>query len=145
MSVFNKNEYIDDDEYYLIDFYHFDGLNKLQNKDFYVTNNNYAGVRVSHVDASLTYESGYFPTFTYNNTDTKYKQIMMLEADYNGQFDLNNSNSEGAVLSDFYKVGSTFGTNQYSNYKSHKNNNIPFTMKVLKIEGNIATIEIVLK
>ena len=145
--IIGANGYIDSifDEYYLIDFYHFDGLNKLQNNEFYSTNNNYAGVRVSHVDANLTYEAGYFPSFTYNNTDTKHKQIKMLEADYKGRFDLNDSDNTGATLSDFYKVGDTFGTNQYSYYKSHKNNNIPFTMKVIKIEGNIATVEITIK
>lgn len=133
------------DEYYLIDFYTFAGLNKLQAKDFYTTTKNYAGVRVSHANVKLTKEEGYFPVFTYNNTDTKYKQLRMLEADYDGTFDLNSSTNEGSDLSDFYQVGQTFGTGYYSTYKSSLNNNIPFTMEVLEINDNFATVKIIFK
>ena len=133
------------DEYYLIDFYTFDGLNKLQSKDFFKTSNNYAGVRISHVNASLTYEEGYYPIYTYNNTDTQHKLIRMLEADYNGRFDLNSSLSNGATLKDFYQTQDMFGINQYAYYKSSKNNPLPFTMKVLSLNNNSATIEIIFK
>ena len=133
------------DEYYLIDFYDFNGLNELQCKSFFKTNNNYAGIRISHVDAGLTYEDGYFPIFTNNNTNTKHKIVQMLEADYRGTFHLSSSKNTGAQLSDFYQVGDTFGTDFYTYYKSHNNNNIPFTMKVIDITNNIATVEITLK
>ena len=133
------------DEYYLIDFYTFDGLNKLQGNDFFKTNNTYAGVRVSHINATLAYEDGYFPVYAYNNTDTQYKLIRMLEADYNGRFDLNSSTNEGATLNDFYNVNSIFGNNQYAYYKSSKNNPLPFTMRVLSINNTSATVQIILK
>lgn len=130
------------DEYYLIDFYTFDGLNKLEMPSFFNTSRNYAGVRVSHVNANLTYDDGFFPTFTYNNSNTKYKQIMMLEADYRGKFDLNSSSSEGAQLKDFYQVGDVFGTGYYSKYKSYSGNFLPFTMEVININNNYATVKI---
>ena len=133
------------DEYYLIDFYDFNGLNALQCKEFFNTKNNYAGVRVSHVDAALTYQDGYFPAYTYNNSDTKHKLIQMLEADYRGHFDLNSSKNNGAELDDFYQVGDTFGTGYYANYKSHNSNSLPFTMKVINITNNIATVQITFK
>ena len=135
------------DEYYLIDYYTFDGLNELELKSFFNTNKNYAGVRVSHVDASLTYQYGYFPTFTYNNTDTKHKFVQMLEADYQttGIFSLNDSTNTGATLSDFYQIGSTFGTGLYEYYNSHKGTKLPFTMKVLDINDEYATLEIIIK
>ena len=133
------------DEYYLIDFYSFDGLNNLQNKSFFETKDNYAGVRVSHVDASLTYKKGYFPTYTQNNSDSQHKLIRMLEADYKGIFHLNSSSNKGAELSDFYRIGDTFGSSFYTLYKSYKNTPIPFTMKVLEINSNSAKIEIIIK
>ena len=135
------------DEYYLIDFYTLNGLNELELKTFFNTNNSYAGVRVSHVDASLTYEDGYFPTFTYNNTDTQHKFVQMLEADYSykGTFSLNSSTNTGATLSDFYQKGSTFGTGLYEYYTSHQGSKLPFTMKVLDINDDYATVEIIIK
>ena len=114
-------------------------------KSYFNTNSNYAGVRVSHINASLTYEDGYFPIFTYNNTNTKYKQIRMLEADYRGSFDLNSSTNEGATLDDFYQTGDIFGTGYYSFYKSHNGNELPFTMEVLSINNQYATVKIIFK
>ena len=133
------------DEYYLIDFYAFNGLNGLQGKDFFQTSQNYAGVRVSHINSVLQQESGSYPTTLYNNTDTKHKLIRMLEADYDGVFDLNLSDNEGATISDFYQKGQTFGTGYYKNYKSSKNNEIPFTMTVLDINDTYATVKITFK
>lgn len=130
------------DEYYLIDFYTFDGLNNMEIKSFFNTNNNYAGVRISHVNSYLTYKNGYFPIFTYNNSDTKYKQIKMLEADYNGKFHMSSSKNDGAVLKDFYQVGDSFGTGYYANYKSYDGNPLPFTMEVLSMNDDYATIKI---
>ncbi len=132
-------------EYYLIDFYTLDGLNELELKSYFKTTKNYAGVRVSHINANLTYEEGFFPTFTYNNTDTIYKQIKMLEADYKGIFHLDNSTNTGATLTDFYRVGDVFGTSYYANYKSHSGNLLPFTMEVLAINDSYATIKITIK
>lgn len=133
-------------EYYLIDFFTFDGLNSLQSAAFFNTNKSYAGVRISHVDTTLTHQTGYFPYFTYNNSDTEHKIIRMLEADYKGigRFDLDDSTNEGAKLSDFYNVGQSTSSS-YSNYKSYNGNNIPFEMKVLKIENGIATVKITMK
>ena len=132
-------------EYYLIDFYTFDGLNSLQNQAFFNTSKNYAGVRVSLVNAALTYEDGYYPVFTYNNSDTKYKLIQMLEADYRGNFHLNDSKTKGATIQDFYQYGDSFGDGYYSNFTSSDKNKIPFIMEVLDINNEYATVKITFK
>ena len=133
------------DEYYLIDFYNFADLNGLQGKDFFKTTQNYAGVRVSHINSTMSKFEGFYPAFKYNNTDTKHKLIRMLEADYDGVFDLNQSTNEGATLADFYQKGQTFGTGYYANYKSSLGNQLPFIMTVLDINDNYATVKITFK
>ena len=132
------------DEYYIIDFYSLDGLNALQVPSFLGTNKEYAGVRVSLVNAKLTYEDGYY-YYAYNNTDSKYKLIQMLEADYNGTFDLSKENNEGATLDDFYQIGDTFGIGSYQLFRSASGNSIPFTMEVLDLNSEYATVKIILK
>jgi hypothetical protein len=71
----------------------------------------------------------------------------MLEADYSnkGTFSLNSSTNTGAKLEDFYQKGSTFGTGLYEYYNSHQGNKVPFTMKVLEINDDYATLEIIIK
>ena len=71
----------------------------------------------------------------------------MLEADYQttGIFSLNDSTNTGATISDFYQKGSTFGTGLYEYYNSHQGNKVPFTMKVLDINDDYATLEIIIK
>ena len=133
------------DEYYLIDFYTFSGLNALEMKSFFKTNRGYAGIRVSHINSSLKYSSDYLPYFKYDNTSSSNKLITILEADYDGDFDINSSYGTIAELTDFYQVGQTFGIGAYENYKSHKGNELPFTMKVLKINNDYAFVEIIFK
>ena len=71
----------------------------------------------------------------------------MLEADYQttGIFSLNDSTNTGATLSDFFQIGSTLGTGLYEYYNSHQGNKLPFTMKVLDINDDYATLEIIIK
>lgn len=132
------------DEYYLIDFYTFSGLNSLEIPSFFNTTKKYAGIRISHADATLEYEEGYFPIFQYDNTETKYKHLRLLEADYKGYFDLDKYENNGAELDDFYQVGQSFGNN-YSNYKSHKNKNVPFILEVITMNESYATVKITFK
>ena len=133
------------DEYYLIDLYTYDGLNKLHMPSFFQSKSQYAGIRVSHVNSSLEYDREYLPYFKYDNTDTKNKMITILEADYIGDFHIVNSYSTLAQTSDFYAKGQTFGNGYYSDYTSHKGNEIPFTMEVLNIYNGYATVKIVFK
>ena len=131
-------------EYYLIDYFTFDGLNELQLKDYFNTNRDYAGVRVSQVNSVLEEDIGYYPYFQYNNGDTKFKQIKLLEADYDGTFDLSISN-DGATLNDFYQPGTIFGVGAYENYKSSTGLKLPFTMEVLSCDKNQAYIKITMR
>jgi hypothetical protein len=131
--------------YYLIDFFTFDGLNSIECPTFFNTNKNYAGVRVSLANATLIDDGEYLPYFEYNNTDTRYKVLQMLEADYNGSFDLGKADNNGAELDDFYLAGDTFGIGSYQTFKSADGKYIPFTMEVLSINDNYATIYIKMK
>jgi hypothetical protein len=133
------------DEYYVIDFYSLDGLNALQVPSFLGTNKDYAGVRVSLVNAKLTCDNDGYYYYAYNNTDSKYKLIQMLEADYNGTFDLSKANNEGATLDDFYQIGDTFGIDAYESFRSVSGHSIPFTMEVLDLNSEYATVKIILK
>ena len=140
----NKNFNSIFSEYYIIDFYTFGGLNALQNKAYYNTTKDYAGIRVSLANAQLTYEDEYYPIFTYNNTDARYKVLQMLEADYDGRFDLSTANTD-STLNDFYQKNDTFGDGYYETFKSSKNNKVPFIMEVLDINNEYATIKITFK
>lgn len=131
-------------EYYLIDFYTFDGLNALEVPSYFETGKDYAGVRVSHVDTTLVRESGYYPYFKYNNTDSKHKLIRLLEADYDGIFDIGSPFTLKTSLSDFYTTGKSMPS-AYKNYKSHNGENIPFNLEVISIKNGIATVKIKLK
>lgn len=132
------------DEYYVIDFFTFDELNKLESDSFFKTNRGYAGVRVSLANTTLEYESSYYD-YKYNNTDSEHKIIQMLEADYDGKFDLSVANNLGANIYDFYQIGDTFGNNYYEDFTSSDGNKIPFIMEVLDINSEYATIKITFK
>ena len=132
-------------EYYLIDYYTFAGLNSIDIPEFLETKDKYAGIRISLVNATLTEEDEFLPYFINNNSDSKYKQIQMLEADYDGKFDLSQSNTEGAKMSDFYRSGDVFGIGSYKNFTSSDGNNIPFTLQVLSCDEESAIVKIIFK
>lgn len=132
-------------EYYLIDYFTFKGLNALEMPTYFDTKEQYAGVRVSLVNATLTFEDNYYPYFKYNNSDTKHKQIMMLEADYDGEFDLNHPLNVGAELTDFYRENAVFGDGYYQSFKSSEGNIVPFIMEVLSCDKDKAYIKITFK
>ena len=133
------------DEYYVIDYVTFDGLNALQCKDFFKTDNDCAGVRVSLANTTLDKSNPDYIDFKYNNTDTKHKIIQLLEADYDGTFDLSVAGNLGANIYDLYHVGDIFGNNYYENFKSADGNKVPFTMEVLDFNTKYATVKITFK
>ena len=69
----------------------------------------------------------------------------MLEADYRGNFHLNDSKTKGATIQDFYQYGDSFGDGYYSNFTSSDKNKIPFIMEVLDINNEYATVKITFK
>ena len=142
-------------EYFIIDLYSFLGLNERELPGFYQTTNNYAGVRVTKINATTYYSRGYY-YLKYNNADTKYKEIELMEADYNGSsFDIREvrydfssgfSYESTSKLSDYYLAdGQTFGNKKWDNYKLADGSKINFTMKVVKIDAYKATINITFK
>ena len=93
----------------------------------------------------LVDEAGYYPYFKYNNTDTKYKLIQLLEQDYNGKFDISMSDNPSCELSDFFRKGNTFGDGKYSMFQSSDGHSVPFMMEVLEEKTNSVIIKISFK
>lgn len=98
------------DEYYLIDYYCPDGLNKLEAG--YEGLFSISGIRVYHVDATLTQDEVYsaLEIYKYNNSDTVHKLIKLVQASgkntiehniLSGDEDLFRFNKE-YTLSDWY-------------------------------------------
>lgn len=115
------------DEYFLIEFYNNDGLNK---RDNLVPNAH--GIRVMHIDArknivdgTVKYNSGSYRTgFMYDNSDEEYLFCNTLRADIGND----------GVLKRYslYGIMNSF-SNDYGNYKMHSGSNIPFSFKVVNI------------
>ncbi len=126
-------------EYYLIDLYTPDGLNALEKG--YNGLFNTSGIRVFHVDATLKDTkdaNGVWEIYQYNNSDTNHKLLKLIEADGNNKIEnLNYGLSEN---SDLFKSGST-----YTNSKWYDGTSTNFTMKVVSLDNNSATIEVILK
>lgn len=86
------------DEYFIIDFYTPTGLNE-QDEVFSI-----AGVRIYHVNAKIGsggYGGEYTSYFQYDNSDTTYKFLKLLEAD--GRNDIEKSNDSYAMDSDLFQ------------------------------------------
>ena len=132
-------------EYYVIDYYTLNGLNNLEVKDYFKTNSSILGVRVSLVNGELIEEEGYYPYFKYNNSDTKYKIIQLLEKDYNGKFDISSSDDPECELNDFYRVGDSFGNGYYDNFKSSSGRSVPFVMEILEENNDSVVVKITFK
>ena len=133
------------EEYFLIDFLTFDGLNKLEIPNYLNTKKSYAGVRITHADGTLTYEAGYFPYFSYDNSDTKYKMLSLIEADFYRVPDLKSTTSKGATMDDFFLPGDTLHSYYNEIFKCHNGNPFPFDIEVVGIENDIATVKITFK
>lgn len=131
----NENEILG--EYLLIDYYTPTGLNKMQ-AGYYGLFTSY-GVRIYHVDARIDPNigspknlDGYYTIFSFNNSDTDYKVIEMIEKD--------NNNSIGkmgiASNSDLFTAGSSLNF-----IYNHDNVKYDYTIKITSIQAN-ATISI---
>ena len=132
-------------EYYMIDYYTLTGLNDLEVKDYFKTNSQILGVRVSLVNSVLTEDEGYYPYFKYNNSDSKYKLLQLLEKDYNGKFDISLSDDPKCELNDFYLVGDSFGDGYYESFKSSSGKPVPFVLEVLQESNDSVIVKITFK
>lgn len=129
----NENDILG--EYLLIDYFTPTGLNDLQAGSYGLFSKK--GVRIYHVDARIDPNvgkpknpTGYYSIFSFNNSDTNYKLISMIEADKN------NSIARTGVASnyDLFVNGSFL-----NNIRNHDNELFDYTIKVTAI-GDTATI-----
>ena len=139
-------------EYFIIDLFTMSGLNEATMPTFYNVDKNFAGVRVSHINANIYLESDGYYYFSNNNTDSKYKEIRFIEADYNGsKFDcdenlINNDEYTYTESDDFFRVGGPiFGQGNFANYKTYSNEQLPFTMEVIELTSSSAKVKIIFK
>lgn len=119
-------------EYLLIDYYTPTGLNAMQAGHYGLFSTN--GVRIFHVDARIDPNignpknlDGYYTLFSFNNSDTNYKLIEMIERDNN-----NSIKKTGlASNNDLFIAGSSL------NYiYNHDNYKYDFTIKITSMKEN---------
>ena len=135
------------DEYFLIEFYTNDGLNK---KDQPIAGEA-LGIRILHVDARICYDAegnvienddeSYAGTgFVNDNTGTDNPLIEMLRADFSSIMD------EKLDANSLYSnPNQTFGKDVWKTFKLNDGKNLFFTLTVKKIENNKCVIEINIK
>ncbi len=135
------------DEYFLIEFYTNDGLNK---KDQPIAGEA-LGIRILHVDARICYDAegnvienddeAYAGTgFVNDNTGTDNPLIEMLRADFSSIME------ESLDANSLYSnPNQTFGKDVWKTFKLNDGKNLFFTLTVKKIENNKCVIEINIK
>lgn len=134
------------EEYFLIEFYTSTGLNK-NDLPIQCTNGDCYGIRIMHVDANKNIVNGevqlagtYYQTgFKYNNSDTDYKFINMLRADYSSS---SNSESRCTDASLFTPTSKVFGVDVCKTYKLHDGTTLFFTMTVNSMTKDNANVTI---
>ena len=138
------------DEYFLIEFYTNDGLNK-KDQPVYDESGEVFGIRVLHVDARICYDlegnviengdESYVGTgFVNDNSGTNKPLIEMLRADYDSNMD------ENLYAKSLYsETSETFGKDVWSTFILNDGTKLFFTLTVKKIENNQCVVEINLK
>ena len=123
------------DEYYIIDYYTPDGLNELEaghNGLFSID-----GVRIYHINASTTglyHTISVWDIYSYNNSDTKYNLISLVEAD-------GNNNISKGEYGNYSENSDLFQENDIcSNLTWYNGNSINCSIKVQSIENGEATL-----
>lgn len=121
------------DEYYLIDYYSPDGLNKLEagyNGLF-----SSSGIRVYHVDATLTTEEIYsaLDIYKYNNSDTVHKLIKLVQASGKNTIE----NGEYSTNADLFKFNKEYTLNSW-----YSNNNVVFKFNAEALNNTSVRIDI---
>ena len=136
------------DEYFLIEFYTNDGLNKNDTPVYDYEDNPAMGIRILHVDAHLSLDKdgnvvlngdeSYPETgFLYDNSGTDKPLIEMLRADYSSSME------EYLYPESLYSLESnTFGKDTWSSFKLNDGSDLFFTLSVKAIENGQCTIEI---
>lgn len=122
------------DEYLVIDFYNPDGLNYFAKGEYGLFS--IPGVRIYHVNAELNNPAdcySIFEVYLNNNSDTKYKLISLIEAD--GRNDI--LREDYSEDDDLFQKGM-----ELNKYKWSNGEELNFTIKILDINSDEATISI---
>ena len=123
------------DEYFLVEFFTPTGLNEAHAgfNGLYST----SGIRIFHVNARINPDQNDGELFYYNNSDTSVKLLKPIEADGDNSIE----DTWIAENSDLFQAGDVFGKSD--NYKLQNGVSLNFDIKILSIENNAATIEII--
>lgn len=125
------------DEYYIVDFYTPDGLNKAEAgySGLFST----SGIRIYHIDATKNDPSeacSIWDVYKYNNSTTNHKLISLVEADGGNHVNQNELSSN----KDLFKVNDVF-----KNVKWYDGTSANFELKVISINSEEAVIEVTMK
>ena len=127
-------------EYFLIDLYAARGLNALHArvKNSYLYDGASFGVRIYHVSSSINkpYKSDYVSFTDYNNTDTRFSLIKLVEADGETKF---RSTRGYASESDLWHAGDTF-SNKFPRYRRNDRRLINFDIVINSVSADSASI-----
>lgn len=121
--------------YFLIDFYIPQSLNKTNS---YFTEN---GIRIYYINAELGDggQGGIYDTiFEYDNSDTQYKFVTILEAD--GHNDI--IKNKKATNNDLFKQGQTFYSDCISNNLMYNYQDLQFSLTIISLNNQNAHIKI---
>lgn len=139
-----KDSYFD--EYFLIDYYTPTGLNAAQagyNGLFSIS-----GIRIYHVYSIIDStkgkqynDNGYYSMFSYNNSDTHFRLISLIEADDDNTIPKTWVAEDG----DLFQQGQVFGGNVHADYLYYNRKLIDFIIEVKSITPSEATIRISFK
>lgn len=132
-------------EYLLIDLYSATGLNELHSKqaqtsDAVLYGGASYGVRIYHVSSSVTnsYSTDYQSFTDYNNSDTKYALVKLVEADGTKKF----SNSGGsAAKSDLWLAGSSL-LGKFPSYTRNDGKKINFNVSIDSVTATQARVTV---
>ena len=129
-------------EYLLIDLYSAQGLNALHASaaNSYLYGGASYGVRIYHVSSSINrpYNNSYGSFTDYNNTDTKYALIKLVEADGDKKF----SSSRGyASQSDLWQAGGRL-SQVFPSYKRNDGKKVNFDIVINSVSATSASITI---
>ncbi len=132
-------------EYLLVDLYSATGVNELHSKqaqtsDAVLYGGASYGVRIYHVSSSIknSYSTDYKSFTDYNNSDTKYALIKLVEADGTKKF----SNSGGsAAASDLWQAGSTL-LGKFPTYTRNDGKKVNFDISIDSVSATEARITV---
>jgi oxalate decarboxylase/phosphoglucose isomerase-like protein (cupin superfamily) len=102
-----------------------------------------SGINIFHVSAQIGQgyldDSYYYTIFNYNNTDTDFKILNIVEADMNESIET----YAWVENSDLFQVGQTLNDNVYPNYMWYDNTPLGYTISIQSLTDEGAQLLII--